>query len=96
MSLAPLPTTRSCAKLYQALHGLIPTVTERAERVDDDMPRTETVPPSPTDCLLLHLLVTAAQELHRHVADAQQRCHACGAQWPCPRAELAAFTLEAG
>jgi hypothetical protein len=59
------------------------------------MPRVGTVPPSAVDRLLSRLLVTAAQELSRHTADSEQRCQACGARWPCPRAELAAFTLEA-
>lgn len=62
------------------------------------MPRTETVLASMTDHLtpeVLRLLTTAAQGLDRHVADSEQRCQACGTSWPCPRSELAAFTLEA-
>ncbi len=62
------------------------------------MPRTGTVLPSSMDYLppeLARLLTTATQELSRHVGDAGQQCQARGAPWPCPRAELAAFTLEA-
>ena len=62
------------------------------------MLRTEAVLVSSTDYLtpeLLRLLTIAAQVLDRHVQDGNQRCQACGARWPCPRAELAAFALEA-
>lgn len=43
---------------------------------------------------LAHLLATARQELARHVRD-HDRCAACGDTWPCERAVLAAFTLDA-
>jgi hypothetical protein len=44
---------------------------------------------------LLVLLATAQRELDRHVSDDSQHCQACQAAWPCERAQLAAFTLEA-
>jgi hypothetical protein len=44
---------------------------------------------------LARVLTTGTQELSRHVSDAGQQFQACGAPWPCPRAELAAVTSEA-
>src|SRR6266516_3700306 len=40
-------------------------------------------------------LATVRQELALHVHDQQLVCSACGAPWPCERAELAA-TLQLG
>jgi hypothetical protein len=51
---------------------------------------------APTDYLppeLVKLLDVARAELDRHTRSGE-RCAACQQIWPCPRAELAAFTLE--
>jgi hypothetical protein len=44
---------------------------------------------------LLHLVATAVLELAMDVGGPQRRCHQCRAPWPCAKAELAAFTLDA-
>jgi hypothetical protein len=43
---------------------------------------------------LERLRSTAIHELDTHVRDGE-RCGQCGTPWPCQRAELAAFTLDA-
>jgi hypothetical protein len=62
------------------------------------MPEGNARPVSPTldRCPeLLALLVTAKRELDRHISDDLHRCQVCRADWPCERAQLAAFTLGA-
>jgi hypothetical protein len=39
---------------------------------------------------------TAALELGRHTAGVDGLCRTCGAAWPCPRCERAAFALGSG
>jgi len=54
-------------------------------------------PPFPADYLppeLAQLLATARREIDQHVNDSGA-CVCCREQWPCQRASLAAFTLEA-
>ena len=43
---------------------------------------------------LARLLATAKKEITEH-SNENGRCPVCGSAFPCPRAELAAFTLDA-
>jgi hypothetical protein len=54
-------------------------------------------PPTPANYLspeVAQLLATARTEIDRHLNDAGV-CVCCRQEWPCQRACLAAFTLEA-
>ncbi len=62
------------------------------------MPQINEILPSLTDCLSperARLLATARQKLDRHVGGGGRWYRARGALRPCPRSELAAFTLKA-
>ena len=51
--------------------------------------RADFLPPE-----LMHLLGTAGRVIDQHV-NHLGTCGACGASWPCQRAQLAEFTLGA-